>query len=70
MANNSRELWCIIDGESQPFTVIAPIHSDIHELKELIYDKIKNGLRDINAQDLDLWKVVHSTVQTSAKCFR
>jgi Crinkler effector protein N-terminal domain len=70
MADDSRALWCTmytISYQSQPFEVIAPIHSDIYELKELIYDNIKNRFRDINAQDLDLWKVVHSTVQTSAK---
>jgi Crinkler effector protein N-terminal domain len=53
-ATNSRVLWCIIGGDTQPFKVTAPINNDIFQLKELIYEKKKNTCRDINAENLVL----------------
>jgi hypothetical protein len=56
--NVTLELWCIVSGDSRPFTVSISTHDNISVLKERIYEKNKNGfLRDIDAKDLKLWKV-------------
>ena len=53
-----RSLWCLIDGESTPFKVIAPLNTDIYNLKELVREMGKNRtLRNVLAKDLVLWKV-------------
>jgi len=53
-----RSLWCIVEGDPMPFMVIASIHNNIAQLKDHVYDKIKNGIpNDINPKDLELWKV-------------
>ena len=51
--NDTLELWCIIHGESTPFKVIAPIHGDIDDLTQRIYE-IK---KDLDPGNLFLWKV-------------
>jgi Crinkler effector protein N-terminal domain len=46
--NVTLELWCIVSGDSRPFTVSISTHDNISVLKERIYDKNKNGvLRDL-----------------------
>ena len=53
------KLWCIVydDKDEYPFQVTAPINNNINELKEHVYEKIKNTSRDVNASNLVLWRV-------------
>ena len=61
--NSTFRLWCIVGGnsqgsDSQPFQVTVPTNNNIFELKQHIYEEIKNGIpSNINAKDLILWKV-------------
>ena len=51
-------LWCLIDGDSRPFEVDAPVDVNVNRLKEAIRAKKERGfLRDVDASDLELWKV-------------
>jgi Crinkler effector protein N-terminal domain len=54
---DSLVLWCVINGESTPFDVTVPANSNISQLKERIHQKNKNTFSDIDAKNLDLWKV-------------
>ena len=50
--------WCLIQGDSAPFQVTAPVNASIDHLKELVHVKRKKGaLRNVDASDLILWKV-------------
>ena len=54
----ARTLWCLIESESAPFQVTAPVYASIYDLKVLVHEKCKNGaLRNVDASDLILWKV-------------
>jgi len=58
MANDTRVLFCLIQGDSNPFEVTVSTGKSISFLKEVIQEKRKNGpLRDVDAADLVLWKV-------------
>ena len=53
-----RVLWCFIKDDHNAFKVIAPVDTDIDEVKELIWEKGKyDKLRGTDAKDLVLWKV-------------
>jgi Crinkler effector protein N-terminal domain len=54
-----RVLWCLIQGESTPFEVIAPVNVSINQLKKLIKEEgIDVTERDtILAKHMTLWKV-------------
>ena len=65
MADNAiYMLWCMVSDEGIPFKIRFPsIDFDIGNLKELIKEKIKNGILDgIDATDLALWKVSTSNI--------
>ena len=53
MAGTTRKLWCLIEGERNPFPVTA---SDVHiaELKNIIKEDAEINLA---AHRLTLWKV-------------
>ena len=55
----SRGLWCLIEGDSTPFRVTAPVTANINHLKELVHEKGINKRTRILAKDLVLWKVRH-----------
>ena len=58
MANDTRVLFCLIEGDTNPFEVTVSTGKSISFLKEVIQEKRKNGpLRDVDAADLVLWKV-------------
>ena len=40
----SRTLWGLIESDSTPFEVTAPVNASIHRLKELLHEKGKNGV--------------------------
>ncbi len=54
MTNTARELWCLIEGTTTPFSVTASPDVDIDELKKMIQREIKV---DLPAYTLNLWKV-------------
>lgn len=49
-------LWCLIDGETKPFSVLASPNYDMDELMTAI-QKENRVLRNIDTSDLVLWKV-------------
>jgi len=52
------ELWCLIKGDSKMFDVTPLRTTRISRLKDLIWEKRKNGaLKNTDATDLVLWKV-------------
>ena len=59
MATNvtTRSLWCLIEGESDPFRVTFPANASIEELKEHIHKRKHGALRDVDASDLQLFEV-------------
>ena len=60
MANDTRVLFCLIQGETNPFRVTVSTGQGIFFLKEVIQEERKNrALRDVDAVDLVLWKVRH-----------
>ena len=51
-------LWCLIQGDSTPFEVTAPVNATINRLKELVWEKRKRGaFKNVDASDIILWKV-------------
>lgn len=58
MADDTRVLSCLIQGDTNIFEVTVSTGKSISFLKEVIQKKRKNGaLRDVDAADLVLWKV-------------
>jgi len=56
--SEERMLWCLIQGESTPFMVTAPVDINIFQLKELVREKgIDSTKTSVLAKDLILWKV-------------
>jgi hypothetical protein len=49
-------IWCLIDGESMPFTIIANVDDNMDELGMAIRFE-KPTLREVGTSDLVLWKV-------------
>src|ERR1700732_2977261 len=43
MHDNDCTLWCLIEGESTPFKVTAPIDKDVADLKKLIRAEGERG---------------------------
>jgi len=63
MSNDQRLLWCLIDTdidiESIPFELTVPINASVSRLKELVWEKGKNGvLGNVDAKNLVLYKVI------------
>jgi hypothetical protein len=44
MANDPYVLWCLIKGSSNPFDVTAPVATSFSRLKDLVWEKHKNGV--------------------------
>ena len=60
MANDTRVLFCLIQGETQLFKVTVSTGEDIYFLKKGIQERRKNrALCNVDARDLVLWKVSH-----------
>jgi len=58
MADSCLELICVVEGDSELFSVQVSFGSQIFVLRELIREKRKWGaLREIDAADLKLRKV-------------
>ena len=53
-----RELMCLIEGESNPFSVTVSRDCVVSDLKEEIAKKReRDTLKDVGPQILELWKV-------------
>ena len=50
------QLWCLVEGEADPFEVIANVGQNIYQLKKLIQGE-KAALRSVDASGIALWKV-------------
>jgi hypothetical protein len=50
-------IWCLIDGDSKPFSVHVPVRNNTYDLKVIIQKTRQNGaLAKVDAADLELWK--------------
>ncbi|KAM6494818.1 hypothetical protein JOM56_009441 [Amanita muscaria] len=55
--DETRTLWCLVDGDSAPFEVTVVLRNvNIDKLKEAICFKMGNDLHDVGAFRLVLWK--------------
>lgn len=54
MANDTCSLFCLIEGDTNPFQVTVSAGQSIYFLKEVI---LEQAFRDVDAVDLVLWKV-------------
>ena len=53
-----RTLMCLIEGESNPFSVTVSRDCDVSILKKMIAKKReRDTLKDVGPQILELWKV-------------
>jgi len=59
MENDTRVLFCLIEGDTDAFDVTVPTYKSISSLKKVIWDECKNTFRDVDARYLVLWKVSH-----------
>jgi hypothetical protein len=65
---SDRILWCLIDGDAQPFKIKVASNKDIDDLKDVIHFKRHNSsFRDVDATDLVLWKVCQLVLDASVK---
>jgi Crinkler effector protein N-terminal domain len=57
MVEDNYRIWCLVEGESTMFPVIASRTIPIADLKKLIKEKKNRALNDVAAKDLRLWRV-------------
>jgi len=50
------QLWCLLEGEANPFKVIADVGQNMYQLKKLILGQ-KAALRGVDTSHIVLWKV-------------
>ncbi|KAF9970837.1 hypothetical protein BGZ65_010832, partial [Modicella reniformis] len=55
---NDLTIWCMVDGESTPFSVKAKSTESVDDLKNIIKGKKENAFNDVDSKDLTLWKNV------------
>jgi len=55
---NLCQFWCLLEGEANPFKVIADVGQNMYQLKKLIQGQ-KALLHIVDASDIVLWKVSH-----------
>jgi len=60
-----RELYGLVEGDRVAFRVTASVDNDVEDLKQLVQMKKKGSLRDVDAEDLILWKVITLQMSTS-----
>jgi hypothetical protein len=61
-SQESRILWCLVEGCPKPYDIFdIPIDAHVNRLKEMIKQRVK-ALRDIDAENLELRKVVSLTL--------
>ncbi|KAJ3311055.1 hypothetical protein HDU93_005318, partial [Gonapodya sp. JEL0774] len=57
MATTTLTLGCLLLGERNPFEVITTPLASVDSLKEAIKTKRSRALSQVDAADLDLWKI-------------
>ena len=58
MANDNHLLFCLIEGDTNPFEITVSTDRTISHLRDVIWEKRKTGaLRDVDPVDLVLWMV-------------
>ena len=67
----AHKFWCLVQGSSKPFEVIAPVNASINRLQELVRKKKRKyvALRNADANDLILWKVGMLWNQGKVNCY-
>ena len=50
-------LWCLLEGTSTAFKVSVSLNEDVDDLKDKIVDKKRNRFKDIDANELQIFKV-------------
>jgi uncharacterized protein YfeS len=55
--NDLLTLFCLVDGESSPFSVDVERTKTVDKLKEAIKDKKAIAFADVDAEMLTLWRV-------------
>jgi hypothetical protein len=56
MSDTTYELWCLVEGDKTPFSIIAPSTTFIAELQKMIKKEKSNALKRFDASSLLLWK--------------
>jgi len=52
MSDTDRTIWCIVEGDKDPFKASISLGKRIYHLQEVIYTKINKGpFLDVNAKD-------------------
>jgi hypothetical protein len=57
MPDSDYEFWCIVQGETQPFPVIASSGGSIGNLRQAIKKEREISFKEFDALNLSLWKV-------------
>jgi hypothetical protein len=57
MSETTYELWCLVEGDNTPFSIIASSTTFIGELPKMIKKEKSNALQRFDASSLLLWKV-------------
>jgi hypothetical protein len=52
-------LWCLVEGEDAPFSVLASPTTSIYNLKKIIKRENENTLQRVDASNVKLWKVCY-----------
>jgi len=59
MPNNLLTLFCLVEGESTPFSVKIESSESVSDLKDAIKLKKTQRFHDVTADELTLWRVSH-----------
>jgi hypothetical protein len=55
LGENTRSLWCIVDGDPNPFEIVVTPSHKTNQLQEEV--KLRKVLHNIDASSLKIWKV-------------
>ena len=53
----SYKIWCLVEGDKNPFSVTVSSTRFIGELQKIIKKERNNDFQRVDASDLTLWKV-------------
>jgi hypothetical protein len=53
----SYKIWCLVEGDKNPFSIIVPSTIFIGELQKAIKKERSNVFQRVDASDVTLWKV-------------
>jgi Crinkler effector protein N-terminal domain len=61
MSDTTYKLWCLVEGDKTPFSIIASTTTFIGELQKMIKKEKSDALQSFDASSLILWKVRFSS---------